>query len=271
MRHLWFEYPLAWLVGLPMAAAAVGLMMWSLRRQGQAWRRVGMLAVLRAVALLLLLVLAARPALVESDEESHNRNEIVLLLDRSESMSLACGKQSRFDEALQMARQNLLPALKASDIRVRALLFAEDATVADGRQIAAAKPDGKRTNLARAIVRAVVQSDRPPLAVIALTDGANTEDSDNARALTALTTYRVPLIGIGCGRETGTQVLSLEDVSAPPLAAPHQEFRVAARLRATGDNELPRFDLLLLRDGQFAQKKSVSAGPGRGSGRRASR
>ena len=52
MRHLWFEYPLAWLVGLPMAAAAVGLMMWSLRRQGQAWRRVGMLAVLRAVALL---------------------------------------------------------------------------------------------------------------------------------------------------------------------------------------------------------------------------
>ena len=95
-------------------------------------------------------------------------------------MSLACGKQSRFDEALQMARQNLLPALKASDIRVRALLFAEDATVADGRQIAAAKPDGKRTNLARAIVRAVVQSDRPPLAVIALTDGANTEDSDNA-------------------------------------------------------------------------------------------
>ena len=50
MRHLWFEYPLAWLVGLPMAAAAVGLMMWSLRRQGQAWRRVGVLAVLRGGA-----------------------------------------------------------------------------------------------------------------------------------------------------------------------------------------------------------------------------
>ena len=172
------------------------------------------------------------------------------------------GKQSRFDEALELARKGLLPALKASDIKVRALLFAEDATAADGQQIAAAKPDGKRTNLARAIVRAVAQSDRPPLAVIALTDGANTEDADNARAITALTNYGVPLIGIGCGRETGAQVLSLEDVSAPPVAAPHQEFRVAARLRATGDNALPRFDLLLLRDGQFAQKKSVSAGAG---------
>ena len=216
------------------------------------------------MALLLLVVLAARPALIDSGEESRNRNEVVLLLDRSESMSLACGKQSRFDEALEMARQNLLPALKASDIRVRALLFAEDATAADGRQIAAAKPDGKRTNLARAIVRAIVQSDRPPLAVIALTDGANTEDADNARA-----THRPDQVSRSLDRHRmwpgdGRQVLSLEDVSAPPVAAPHQEFRVAARLRATGDNALPRFDLLLLRDGQFAQKKSVSAGSGAG-------
>ena len=88
MRHLGFEYPLAWLVGLPLAAAAVGLMMWSLRRQGQPWRRAGMLAALRAVAIFVLVALAARPALVDSDEESLKRNEVVLLLDRSESMSL---------------------------------------------------------------------------------------------------------------------------------------------------------------------------------------
>jgi hypothetical protein len=262
MTRLAFEYPLAWLVGLPLAAIAVGLLMWSLRRQGQPWRRVCMLALLRAAALLVLMVLAARPALIDSGDESHNRNEVALLLDRSESMSLSCGNQSRYDEALELVRKGLLPALKASDIRVKAMLFAEDATAADGRQIAAARPDGKRTNLARAIVRAVAQSDRPPLAVIALTDGANTEDADNARAITALSEYGVPLIGIGCGRETGTQVLSLEDVSAPPVAAPKQEFRVAARLRASGEKELSGFDLLLLRDGQFAQKKSVAAGAG---------
>ncbi len=262
MTRVIFENPLAWFWGLPLAAAAIWLLVRSLHRYGRPWRETAVLAALRGVVLLILVTLAARPVLVESEEEGVQSNRVVLLLDRSESMSLRHDGRSRYDEAVQLARNRLLPAIKAGDLRAQAILFAEDAASADGRQIAAAVPDGKQTNLARAIVRGMTLSDRPPRAVIALTDGVATEDADNARAASALAERRVPFFGIGCGRETGSQVLALEHVTAPPLASPKQEFQVVARLRATGSSELPRFDLLLLRDGRLAQKRTISAGPG---------
>jgi Mg-chelatase subunit ChlD len=261
MTHLVFEYPLAWLWGLPLAAAAILLLVRSLRRSGWSWRAVAVLAGLRAAVLAALVCLAARPVLVRSDEDEKKSDRVVLLVDRSESMSLRHSGQSRYEEALQLARNFLLPALKAAGLHAQALLFAEDAAPADGAEIAAAQPEGKQTNLARAIVRGMALSDRPPRAVIALTDGAATEDADNARAISALAEQQVPFFGIGCGRESGTQVISLERVIAPRFAAVKEEFQVAARLRATAGQESLAFDLLLLRDGQLAQKKTVSIGP----------
>ncbi len=262
MTRLVFENPLAWLWGLPLVVAALLLLARSLHQYGRPWREAAVLAALRGMVLVALVILAARPVLVESEEEEKKSNRVVLLVDRSESMSLRHGGQSRYGEAVQLARSGLLPALKAAELRPQALLFAEDAASADGREIAAARPDGKQTNLARAIVRSMALSDRPPRAVIALTDGVATEDADNARAISALAEHQVPFFGIGCGRETGSQVLALEHVVAPPLASPKQEFQVAARLRATGSLGLPGFDLLLLRDGRLAQKKTISPGPG---------
>jgi uncharacterized membrane protein len=261
MTRLVFENPLAWLWGLPVAVAALAVSVRSLRQYGRPWREAAVLAALRGMVLLALVILAARPVLVDSEEEEKS-NRVVLLVDRSESMSLRHGGQSRYSEAVQLARSGLLPALKAADLHPQALLFAEDAASADGRQIAAAQPDGKRTNLARAIVRSMALSDRPPCAVIALTDGVATEDADNARAISALAEHRVPFFGIGCGRETDSQVLALEHVAAPPLASPKQEFQVAARLRVTGREATPPFDLLLLRDGRAVQRKTISPGLG---------
>jgi uncharacterized membrane protein len=268
MTRLVFENPLAWLWGPPLVVAALLLLARSLHQYGQMHgapcirREAAVLAALRGMVLVALVILAARPVLVESEEEERKSNRVVLLVDRSESMSLRHAGQSRYGEAVQLVRSGLLPALKAAELRPQALLFAEDAASADGREIAAAQPDGKQTNLARAIVRGMALSDRPPRAVIALTDGVATEDADNARAISALAEHQVPFFGIGCGRETESQVLALEQVVAPPLASPKQEFQVAARLRATGSLELPGFDLLLLRDGRLAQKKTISPGSG---------
>ncbi len=48
-------------VGLPLAALVMVAFVWSNRRRAVAWRRIGVLTVARSLALLILLLLAARP------------------------------------------------------------------------------------------------------------------------------------------------------------------------------------------------------------------
>jgi uncharacterized membrane protein len=261
MTHLAFENPWMVAIGLPIGAAVLFALARSQWRRNQPWRTVGALAALRGGTLLVLLMLAARPVLVESREPEGNRDKVALLIDRSASMSLEQEGETRFRAAVNFARE-VVSAANRAGLRVQLLSFAEDAVAADGRQIAAAEPDGKQTNLARAIVQAVTQAGGAPLGVVALTDGAATEDADNARAVAALLDGRVPFVGVGFGREFGTQSLSLDHATAPPLAPCHQQFRIAAQLHAVGERDLPPFDLILLRDGQFLQKKTIAAGPG---------
>ena len=220
------------------------------------------LTTLRGSALLALAALAARPTWIVTEEPEGARTTVVLLVDRSESMALEDGGQVRLRQVLQFARLDLLPNLKAAGLRGQAFVFADDARPADGNQLAEAVADGKQTNLAGAIARALQGSEKPPLAVIALTDGAATENGDNARALAALLDERVPFVGIGFGSETGLRTLALRQATAPPAVPAKQQFHVSAQLETTGDGELPPFDIILLRDGQFSQKKTLRPGKG---------
>src|SRR5262249_49939906 len=124
------------------------------------------------------------------------------------------------------------------------------------------QPRGKRTNLGGAIAQALASSAQPPLAVLALTDGIANESSDNARALSALVDSHVPFIGVGFGNDQGVRTLSLREVEAPSLVSTKTSFGISAQLEALNTEEMPAFDLLLYRDGQIAQKKSVSPGSG---------
>src|SRR5207248_1023916 len=159
-------------------------------------RQTAVLAVLRGVALFALVFLAARPVWIAKEPPATAVRPVVLLMDRSESMSLEENERTRYQQALNFARDYLLPALKSAGLPVQALAFAQDAEQVDGATLADTKPDGKRTNLAGAIARAVASSPVPPLAVIALTDGAANENADNARALSALVDGRVPFVGV---------------------------------------------------------------------------
>ncbi len=252
----------ALVAGLPVAAVLLLLSARAHRRRGRSWRQISAVIGPRAILLLLLLLLASRPVAVQSEQELRQRNRVALLIDRSASMALVDGPESRYGQAVDFSRERLLPALKQANIGVEPLLFADAVQTADGREIAEATPDGKQTNLPRAIARGVLMVEPAPLAVIALTDGVSTENAENPRAIAALVENGVPLLGIGFGKETGTQILTVEDVTAPSLTPPSQEFQVAVRLRATGQDETPPFDLLLLRDGQLVQQKTVPAGSG---------
>lgn len=210
--------------------------------------------------LLLLAFLAARPVRVTDQAGDKTQQAVALLVDRSLSMSLEEDGQTRYQRLLAFTRDKLLPGLQAVKLPVRPYLFAEDAESADGPKIAAAKADGKRSNLGGAIARAL---DTPgTLAVIALTDGAANVKTDNSRALSAMIDSHAPFIGIGFGSDTGVRSLSLRQLEAPPIAAPDSEFQVTAHLEAMNMEQLPAFDLILMRDGELAQKKTVPAGAG---------
>lgn len=263
MTRVAFEFPIALWLGLPLAAGVVAALAVALHRRRVPAARIAALAGLRGVVLVGLTLLAARPVWPKPEEPPGERRTVVLLVDRSESMALEDDGKAREVHALRFAREQLLPALKAEGLGSEAFLFAEDARPADGSELAEAVPDGRQTNLAAAISRAIQGASRPPLALIALTDGATTENGDNSRALGALLEARVPFVGIGFGSETGLRTVALRQAIAPPAAPAHQEFAVSAQIEATGAGELPGFDLVLLRDGQFREKKTVR--PGKGS------
>jgi uncharacterized membrane protein len=250
------------IAGLAMTAVLVAFAVWRQVRAGVPRARIVTLYTLRGLALITLAFLLARPVWMGRDRLDSQRRSAVVLLDRSESMSLLDRDQSRYQRSLDFARDHLLPALKSADLPVQAMLFAEDAVAADGKKLAEAKPDGPRSNLGGAIARAMTTISPPPLAVIALTDGAANERAENSRALSALVDAKAPFIGVGFGSDTAVQTISLRRVEAPPVAAPKTEFAVGAQLEVVNATDIPEFDLVLCRDGKFVQKKTVAASSG---------
>jgi uncharacterized membrane protein len=259
---IYFEFPQGWLFALPLGLA-LAFAIWRQRRAGVATRRIAGLGALRAMALLVLVFLAARPIWMTWEPPASATRSVMLLMDRSQSMSLEEHDMSRYQQALGFLRERLLPALRAASLPVQAMLFDQGVEVADGPKLASATPNGKRTNLGGAVAQALDTSAQPPLAVIALTDGIVNESADNTHALTALVDARVPFIGVGFGSDQGVRTLSLREVEAPSIVSTKTAFSIAAQLEMINADDMPAFDLLLFRDGQMSQKRTVL--PGKGS------
>jgi hypothetical protein len=262
LASLLFDFPLGFLSAVPLAGL-LALSAWRQHRRGLPTHRIATLTCLRAAAISPLVLLAARPMWLAKEPPAAAGRSVVLLMDRSESMSLAEHETTRYQQALGFLRERLLPALKAAHMPVQAMLFDDTAESADGPKLSSTAPLGKRTNLGGAIAQALGSSPLPPLAVIALTDGIANESADNSRALTSLVDAHVPFIGVGFGGDQGVRTLSLREVEAPPTVSSKTTFSIAAQLEMMNTDEMPAFDLVLFRDGQVTQKKSVA--PGKGS------
>ena len=232
-----FEFPLGWLLAVP-AAAGLAFAAWRQNQRGLARPRILALLALRALPLLLLLFLVARPVWSARQPPASAARSVVLLMDRSESMSLEDRDGTRYQQALAFLRDRLLPEFKAANLPVQAILFDQGAEPADGSKLASTTPTGKRTNLGGAIAQAVTSAAQPPLAVLALTDGIANETADNARALSALADSGVPFIGVGFGSDQGVRTLSLREVEAPSTVSPKTAFSISAQLEIVNADEL---------------------------------
>jgi uncharacterized membrane protein len=255
-----FEVPALWLAALPLGLL-LGLWAWRQHARGLASGRIAGLLVLRSVALALLLFLAARPMRTSQEWLGNATRPVVILLDRSESMSLKDTGASRYERALIFLRTRLLPALKSADLPVQGMVFDQAAEVVTGAGMISTKPDGKRTNLGGAIAHAL-NGGQKPLAVIALTDGSSNETTDDPKARGKLSQLGIPFIGVGFGNDDGVQTLSLRRVEAPSTVPPKTEFSVSAELELMNGQQSCACDLVLLRDGQSVQKKTVKLDTG---------
>lgn len=210
---------------------------------------------LRGLGLAILLVLLARPYVLDA-ESARERREVLLLVDKSRSMALEEQGQTRFDRAIRLARE-LQRALDRQGFKVAVAAFDAEVSTLDLSRPEATGAFGSRTDLAGALLHGALRSDPSPAALVALTDGVANRSEANNPALQALLESRTPVIGVGFGSDRGVRSLSLRRVSAPSRVPPRERFRVSAHLEATGGSP-PVFDLLLLRDGVVVQTRRVA-------------
>src|SRR5512133_3661569 len=112
-----FDFPLGWLAGVPVGA----LWVWSLwrgYRRATPWPRLSVLGLLRLVPLAALVFLAAKPAWVTQEPRASASRGLVMLMDRSESMSLQEQGGTRDEQGVNLVRNRLLPEFKAAGIPV---------------------------------------------------------------------------------------------------------------------------------------------------------
>ena len=257
MSYLAFES--WWLALVAGPLAVLSLVGFARRHAGRPRPQWVTLLVLRGTTFLMLLILLSRPVWVAPQPFDEQRRRVALLIDQSESMSLEDMSGSRYRAAVRLTRDQLVPALESAGLEADAFLFSEMVTPATGREIADSAVDGKRTDLAGAIVHAISSQSPPPLAIVALTDGNATDPDDNQRAIGTLRERNVPFIGLGFGSETVIKTLSIEGVMSPSRVPPDQEFRLAVRLQSSGGGEFPPCELVLIRNGRLHDRKVLSS------------
>ena len=232
--RLGFERPLpawAWpgIVGVIALAA-----FWSYRRlDGPRAVRLA-LASLRALLLMTLVVLIAGPRLVER-EERVERDWVLVLADRSASMTIAdaqsqtSGARESRDAQLRAAITNAWPALASMAHDREVVWLGFDAGAYDlpltgdpadptGAAIDLGAPTGRRTDLARSLDQALQRAAARPLAgVILLSDGRSISAPSRA-SLRRLQAERVPVFVVPLGSAAPVGDLAVRSAEGPGVA-----------------------------------------------------
>ena len=249
-------------VGLAAVAAAVGIAVawWAYRSIAPQLRpsfRHG-LAVLRALALVAVAFLLARPLLSLAGDAA-GKGTVVVLTDRSRSMDLpadslaSAGEPSRDRAAVAHEAADRAARALGGRFRVERRAFA--ATVAPGDSL----PGGAReaTALGDALAGAL-EGIESPRGVVVVTDGAQTGGRDAVRAAREL---GLPVTTVAIGQPPARDVAVLE-VLANPTARVGEETPVEVRLVAYGP---PRSVRLSVKDGERVLVGEDVALPGGGA------
>jgi hypothetical protein len=254
------------ILGVAGAALACALGWWTSKRARTPIERAAMIA-LRSAAALAALVLFLQPA-VELRQVAREPNHLAVLVDESQSMGLAedAGGPRRIDRARALLdRSAEIIATWQDRHRVDVFRFAEKLEPATLEAVARGAPDGRATNIHRALDQVRARYDGTDLAgVILISDGVATGGFADGVGEGALRDFlrsldtRVHTVWTG---KRGLRDVAVARVLADEFAFARTVVRVEAIIRATG-YERRRVLVTLSGDGQAMRQKWIDIGPG---------
>lgn len=238
------------------------------------------LAALRAALLIVVALLISGPRLVERTE-SIERDWVLVLVDRSASMTIADAPPAREGAARRSRDQQLRDAVQNSwpmwqDLgREREIVWlgfdagAYDLSLSRSREgdtiesVTLGEAQGKRTSLATALGQALRRSAARPLsAVVVLSDGRSLDEPSRA-ALRQLQAERIPVHSVALGSELPVGDLAILRTESPEVAFVNDVAPVTVELVRTGATGLsPATVRLVDKDsGRVLAEKKVEIGP----------
>jgi hypothetical protein len=237
-----------WALAILVAGSLAGWSYWRLSGR-RLWRT--LLAAGRAAVLLLVLLLISGPQLVRPNERIEN-DWVLVLLDRSASMTIAdapvAGTATREprDRQLRDAVQGAWPALAslAKERTVQWLGFDSgvydvQVTTAEGQPtgIDPGQPLGRRTALGAAIDQALARAAARPISGIVILSDGRSVDEAGRQALRRLQAERIPVFTVPLGSAEPVSDLALERAEAPAIAFVNDTVPVGVEIERLGAGE----------------------------------
>lgn len=249
-----------WMLALTGAAA---LAWWGYHRLEGAVRRRAILATLRGFALVVVVLMISGPRLVKT-EETVEKDWVVVLADRSQSMDVKdVGGKAR-DEQLQQAMERTRAALAGLDPQRNVLWLGFDARAfdltGDGSTLGA--PTGTRTLISEALDQTLRRMAAKPLSGIVLLSDGRSADEPSRALLRRLQSRQVPVFGVALGSETPPTRVAVKRVSAPSVAFVGDFVPVTVDLESIGSPEALRGAKVELMDeetGAVLDSRPISA------------
>lgn len=232
--------------------ACVAIAVWSYARlEGSRVARFS-LATLRALILVLLALLIAGPELTRQNERTE-KDWIVVMADRSQSMLVADGPEDSTggritrDAQAKAAIRDAWPAL-ASLSRDRNVMFlgfdqlAYDLRIArdaDGTPMGVdlAHPEGRRTRIAQSIEQSLRRVAAKPVAGIILLSDGRSSDRVGRATLRQLESRQIPVFPLPLGGESSLADLAIRRVDAPTAAFAGDIVPITVEVEALGLRE----------------------------------
>ncbi|MFO0861006.1 MAG: hypothetical protein U0570_10645 [Phycisphaerales bacterium] len=254
------------------AAGAVVLAWWGYRKlEGRRNRRV-VLAAFRVLAILLVLAMISGPRLVKT-EESVERDWVVVLADRSQSMQVRDMNGKSREQQLQAAFDKTRAVLAKLEPQRNLLWLGFDSKTYDlpgeGRELGT--PAGTRTLISSSLEQTLRRLASKPVSGIVLLSDGRSGDTPSRSLVRQLQAAQIPVFSVALGSDTPPSRIAIKRATVPSVAFVGDFVPVTVDLDAIGDAKLlegAKLDLIDEATGKLLDSKPIPpgvAGQGRGS------
>jgi uncharacterized membrane protein len=217
-----------------LAAVAVAFVSYRILRTRVQWRERATLALLRLVALAVILFCVFRPVLVVKAAVTQ-QNVVGILIDDSRSMQLTDENGPRADVIRRTFANPDSAVMKALSDRFLVRTFRFSSSTSRLTAPGELTFSGTQTRVANAIESARQELAGLPVAgLVLVTDGADTTDATVTDALLASKAEQLPVFTVGVGKEKLAKDIQVGRVSTPRTALKGTSLLVDAVVTQTG-------------------------------------